>query len=94
MSIGKLTPCSPHIPSYEWEISTLWVFGGSRTQSHDSTTPVTCFTKNLKLLKSSEVTDGDGWATSGGALKTTTPELTHLRILWDLKQEENHQQGG
>ncbi|GFS73767.1 hypothetical protein TNCV_1458121 [Trichonephila clavipes] len=32
--------------------------------------------------------------TSGEALKTTRPELTHLRILWDLEQEEDHQQGG
>ncbi|GFV34545.1 reverse transcriptase domain-containing protein [Trichonephila clavipes] len=33
-------------------------------------------------------------ATSGEALKTARPELTHLRILWDLEQEEDHQQGG
>ncbi|GFT67471.1 hypothetical protein TNCV_2360801 [Trichonephila clavipes] len=30
----------------------------------------------------------------GEALKTTRPELTHLRILWDPEQEEDHQQGG
>ncbi|GFS76288.1 transposable element Tcb2 transposase [Trichonephila clavipes] len=36
----------------------------------------------------------NGSATSGEALKTTRPELTHLRILWDLEQEEDHQQGG
>ncbi|GFW19228.1 reverse transcriptase domain-containing protein [Trichonephila clavipes] len=26
--------------------------------------------------------------------ETTRPGLTHLRILWDLEQEEDHQQGG
>ncbi|GFU48162.1 hypothetical protein TNCV_4229942 [Trichonephila clavipes] len=32
--------------------------------------------------------------TSGEARKTTRPEFTLLRILRDLEQEEDHQQGG
>ncbi|GFV76102.1 hypothetical protein TNCV_4671911 [Trichonephila clavipes] len=62
--------------------------------SEDCRLPNSSMISSYDTGQSSEVTDWDGSAKSGEALKTTRPELTHLRILWDLEQEEDHQQGG